>query len=83
MPRKAVMLHLSCAMALEANGLGTCFHRAAAFVLDVPGAKLCLGTFSEATEEEAGANPSASRHDFIHAWAEVSGCVFAPSMLGV
>ena len=81
MPKKTAMPHLSSAVAFESNGLGACFYRAAAFVLDAPGADLCLGTFAGGTEEELRANPSGSRHDFIHAWVEARGDVYAPSML--
>jgi hypothetical protein len=61
---------------------GMCIHRAAGFVLDVPGSELCFGTFRAATPEEAAAlGPSASLVPFIHAWAEWQGWVIAPTTI--
>jgi hypothetical protein len=56
---------------------GCCFHRAAAFVLDVPGAELCVGIVRAATLAEQARIPNASRVPFVHAWAELRGSVFA------
>ena len=63
------------------NGLGSCFHRAAALVLDLPGSELCMGTFRAATEEELKVAPNASDEPFIHAWVEHGGVVYAPTTI--
>jgi hypothetical protein len=62
-------------------GLGMCIHRAAAFVLDVPGSTMILAVCEPATDEERRINPLASGEPFIHAWAEYKGEVFAPTKL--
>lgn len=57
-------------------------HRAAGFVLDMPGAELVFGTVRAATDEEAAMiGPRASREPFIHAWAEIKGSVVAPTLI--
>jgi hypothetical protein len=82
MGKKVVMRHLSAATAFDGgNGLGACFYRAAALVLDVPGTDLCIGTLAGATAWERALYPQPAQGDFIHAWAEIGGSVFAPSML--
>jgi hypothetical protein len=58
---------------------GPCFFRAVALVLDVPQAKLMVGTFRAATPEEQAASPEVSPVPFIHAWTEIHGAVFAPT----
>lgn len=63
------------------GGHNLCFHRAAAFVLDRPGAVLCIGTLRGSTEAELAAMPGASPEPFIHAWAEVGGVVVAPTTI--
>lgn len=74
--------HLTGAILMEGRaGTGLCIHRAAAFVLDRPGADLCFGIFPAATEEEKAAIPNASDVSFIHAWAELSGMVYAPTTI--
>jgi hypothetical protein len=62
-------------------GTGMCIHRAAAFVLDVPGAIMVIATCEPATDQERLINPLASAEPFIHAWAEYKGEVFAPTHL--
>jgi hypothetical protein len=63
------------------GGKGTCFLRAAGFVLDMPGAVLCLGTVRAATEAERATIPNASPVPFIHCWAEFGDMVFAPTTI--
>lgn len=58
---------------------GACFFRSVGFVLDVPQAKLCVGTFPAATAEELIDNPAYSAEPFLHCWAEVGDAVFAPT----
>jgi hypothetical protein len=60
---------------------GMCFHRSAAFVLDLPQATLVVGTIRAATPEEREENPDFSDVDFIHAWPEVGNLVFPPSWM--
>jgi hypothetical protein len=68
------------AKALELKGSGgLCFHRAAAFVFDVPGAVMVFGTLAGVDEAEAG--PTDSTVPFIHAWAEWRGVVYAPTTI--
>jgi len=56
-----------------------CFHRSAAFVFEVPGAILMLGTISPADRSER--LPTDSAVPFIHAWAEFRGKVYAPTTI--
>lgn len=69
---------LRAAMRLEADR-GLCFHLSAAFVLDVPGAVLCIGTLTP--PDEPTGNPDDSTVPFIHAWAEYRGGVYAPTTI--
>lgn len=65
---------------LTSQGGGDCFWRAAGFVLDRPGAVLCVGIFRAATlEEQAEIGPDASTVPFFHAWCEFNGGVVAPT----
>ncbi len=63
------------------RGLGTCFFRSAALVLDVPGTQLCCGVLAGATAEELVANPEASPTPFIHSWVERGETVFSPTQI--
>lgn len=75
------MPHLEGALRLS-GPRGMCFHRATAFVLDVPAAALCFGTFRAATEAEIERfGDIASREPFIHAWVQWRGQVYAPSTI--
>ena len=67
---------LSATMGLRGR-FGLCFHRAAAFVLDVPGAVLVMGTFRESDTGAPGESPV----PFIHAWAEYRGLAYAPTTI--
>ncbi len=58
---------------------GPCFFRAAAFVLDVPQARLMVATFRPGTPEEIARDRNVSDEPFIHCWAEVGGSVYAPT----
>lgn len=58
---------------------GMCVHRAAAFVLDVPGAEMVIATIPPAPEDQRG--PNDSDVPFIHAWGEHKDAVFAPTQL--
>lgn len=58
---------------------GDCWWRAAAFVLDTPGATLCVGIFRAATAEERAVEPEASDVPFFHAWCLYRGNVVAPT----
>lgn len=60
---------------------GMCFHRSVGFVLDVPPAKLCVGTFRGANEEELLTVANASPVPFIHCWAEIGDKVYAPTTI--
>jgi hypothetical protein len=74
--------HLNGAMLMVGvEGTGLCIHRAAAFVLDTPGAELCFGTLDPATEEARAKNPLLAAVPFIHAWAEHHGMVYAPTTI--
>jgi hypothetical protein len=74
--------HLFGVLELEGMpGLGMCIHRAAAFVLDVPGSEMIIAVCPAGTEEERKINPLVSREPFIHAWAEFKDGVFAPTHL--
>lgn len=53
------------------GGRGSCFHRAAALALDLPGSVLCIGTLRGATADEHAANPHTSPVAFVHAWLEL------------
>lgn len=75
-PKK--MPHLEAAFNLI-GPRGPCFFRAVAFVLDVPQAKLMIGTFRAGTEEEQAACTLVSREPFIHAWCEVGEQVYSPT----
>jgi hypothetical protein len=59
---------------------GLCFHRTVGFVLDTPVAKLCVGTFRAATEEEiafgAQHGMDVSPEPFIHCWPEAGEIAF-------
>jgi hypothetical protein len=68
---------LSKAMLLE-GPRAMCFHRSAAFVFDVPGSVLRIGTFQPYD------NPAAheSLVPFIHCWAEFKGYAYAPTTIG-
>jgi hypothetical protein len=63
------------------DGSGLCFHRAAALVLDMRWAFLCIGTLRAASEQEAELNPRYSPVPFLHAWVEQGPVVWAPSLL--
>jgi hypothetical protein len=80
LPKK--MPHLRGAKKLVGHpGQKLCVHESAAFVLDVPGAVLCIGTFRASTPEEIAATPNASPVPFIHAWAEWGGLVWSPTAM--
>lgn len=55
---------------------GMCFHKTVGFVLDVPMAKLFVGTFRAATPEEIAEHPELSPEPFIHCWPQVGNVVF-------
>lgn len=79
------MRHMRGALDLTFNG-GSCFFRAAAYVLDVPGSELCIGTFRAATADEIAQMPVAeipfaSTVPFLHAWVEREDYVYAPTLL--
>lgn len=80
---KQTLKHLTASMARRATNkaYGSCFHRATAMVLDVPGTELCIGTFAGANDAELLSNPNGSPTDFIHAWVERGNEVWAPSLL--
>jgi len=85
MPRRLPknLPHLKSAVDFKAtNGVSNCcFHRAAAFVLDVPGSVLCMGTLRAADEQERLEIANASPVPFIHAWCEFDGLVYAPTTI--
>jgi hypothetical protein len=60
---------------------GACFHRGVALTLDMPLAKLCIGTLREATDEEQRTIKGASTEPFIHCWVEVRETVYAPTTI--
>jgi hypothetical protein len=64
-----------------APGQRLCIHESAGFVMDVPGATLCFGTFRASTPEEIAADPNNSPIPFIHAWAEWQGLVWSPTIM--
>jgi len=66
---------------MASNGQKLCIHRAAAFVLDMPGSELCFGTLRAATPLERLQQPGASPVPFIHAWGEYKGKVYAPTTI--
>jgi hypothetical protein len=55
---------------------GMCFHKTVGFVLDVPMARLCVGTFRGASPEELAIQPELSPDPFIHCWPEVGSLAF-------
>lgn len=63
------------------TGSGSCFHRAVALLLDTPAGVLAIGTVRAATAEERARIPNASREPFLHAWVEVGGFVYAPTLI--
>jgi len=63
------------------DGGNLCFHRAAALVLDLPSGFVCIGTVRAASPEELEANPDASPVPFLHAWVEVAGSVYSPTLM--
>jgi hypothetical protein len=73
--------HLLGVLDMESPGLGMCIHRAAAFVLDIPGSTMVIAVCEPATDVEQMQNPLASKEPFIHAWAEYKDGVFAPTHL--
>jgi hypothetical protein len=75
-PKK--MTHLEAAFNLI-GPRGPCFFRAVAFVLDVPIARLMVGTFRGGTPEEQAACTEVSKEPFIHAWCEVGDKIYAPT----
>jgi hypothetical protein len=82
LPRK--LPHLNAALMLtpkEDQTKGMCFHRTVGFVLDVPPARLCVGTLRAATEEELREIPHASPVPFIHCWAQIGQSVYAPTTI--
>lgn len=82
LPKK--MPHLEGAKRLRAMpGQRLCVHEAAGFVMDVPGATLCFGTFRAATPEELAADPTAATEPFIHAWVEWQGKVWSPTLMAI
>lgn len=60
---------------------GMCFHRSVGLVLDIPIAKLCVGTFRGATPEELKHFPNYSDVPFIHCWVEIGKSVYAPTTI--
>jgi hypothetical protein len=48
-------------------------------VLDIPIAKLAVGTFRGATPEELEQYPNYSPVPFIHCWVEIGNSVYAPT----
>ncbi len=76
--------HLNSALLLRGypdTSTGMCFHRTVAFVLDVPAAKLFIGTLKGATAEELLQNPRNSPVRFIHCWAQIGSQVYAPTTI--
>jgi hypothetical protein len=61
------------------GGGGMCFHRSIGLVLDVPQARLMVGTFRAATPEECAANPLFSPVPFIHCWTMIGNKIYAPT----
>lgn len=64
----------------SASGLGMCFYRAAALVLDLPASEMVFATFKGAPPEEVAKNPRHSPTPFIHAFVEWHGQVLAPTL---
>lgn len=79
-PLPAAMPILSGAVELT-GPRNMCFHRSVAFVLDVPGSSLFVGTFRAATPEERLEHPEYSAVPFIHCWAEFQGNIYAPTTI--
>lgn len=76
------LTNLAAAMRLTSNGsASTCFHRAAALMLDLPGAVMVFGVLAAASEAEGAMEPRASAVPFIHAWVEYQGQVLAPTLI--
>lgn len=76
--------HLNGAMLLLGEpGTGLCIHRAAGFVLDVPGSELVFGILTPCTDKQVSATPhlKLATEPFIHAWAEWDGKVYSPAMI--
>lgn len=76
--------NLLAAMSLQATtpGAGTCFHRCAALMLDLPpDAEMVFGVLRAATAEERAKIPNASPVPFIHAWVEFRGQLLAPTTI--
>jgi hypothetical protein len=71
------------ALAMEQTseiGLGMCFYRAAALVLDLPGSEMLFGTFDGAPADEVAKDPRHSPVPFIHSWVEWHGQALAPTL---
>lgn len=63
-------------------GLGVCFQRSAALVLDLGGrGELVIGTLAKASEQELAGQPFGATQDFIHCWVEANGWVLAPTLV--
>jgi hypothetical protein len=78
------LTHLSAAMSLSGTvpGTGTCFHRSAALMLDLPAdAVMVFGVLRAATPEEIEKMPNASPVPFIHSWVEFRGMLLAPTTM--
>lgn len=75
--------HLQAALGYAPNGAaaGTCFQRAAALMLDLPGAVLVFGHMPCPTPAQRAQEPRASDEPFIHAWVEFNGALYAPSLV--
>ena len=80
---KNTLKHLNAALHRSAGNpsYGSCFHRAAALVLDMAGTHLCIGTFAGANIEQIIHFPGSSPTDCVHAWVEKNNEVYAPTMI--
>lgn len=60
---------------------GACFIRSIALALDLPQSELVFGEFRAASAHELLTVPNASPEPFIHAWVEMNGKVYAPTLI--
>jgi hypothetical protein len=73
--------HLKAALTYTSVTGNTCVQRAAALMLDLPGATMVFGVMRAASAEEMGKDPRASPVPFIHAWVEYRGILLAPTTI--
>lgn len=65
----------------DVPGLGQCFHRSVALVMDRPDSLLAIGTIAPASAEIRATTPNAATEPFLHAWVEIGEKIASPASI--